>query len=134
MKTTFKIGFAAIIVASTLFSSCGKYDDGPKISLASKKSRICRAWTIEKFVDGATGTETPCTAGCGNIEYLKDGTYKNGGYLVVNTKWQFSSDKDKLEIIFGTTTVSTDNIIRLTSKEFWVRDETSKDERHYKPI
>ena len=133
MKTTLKIGFAAIIIASTMFSSCGKYEDGPKISLATKKGRLCRAWTVESFVDGATKIEVPCTVGCGNTEYLKDGSIMNNGLKVTGFTWQFSSDKKKLEIVFGSIT-SSDEIIRLTGSELWLRDISSKDETHYKAL
>ena len=133
MKAFLKFGLAAIIVVSTLLSSCGKYDDGPKISLASKKGRLCRAWTTEKWIDGATGLEVACTANCGSTEYKKEGTLYSNGVSVTGVTWQFSSDKSKLETVFGTI-IFTKKILRLTSKELWLKDEASGDQEHFKAI
>lgn len=133
MKAIIKLGFAAIIIASTLFSSCGKYEDGPKISLASKKARLCRTWTVEKWIDGPTGAEVSCTANCGSTEFKKDGTFYSNGVSVAGVTWRFSSDKSKLETVYGTI-VSSDKILRLTSKELWLKDESSGDQTHYKAI
>lgn len=134
MKTTLKFSLAAIIAASAFFSSCGKYEEGPKISLASKKSRIARTWTFEKWIDGATGTEVACTSSCDVIELKKDGTYSYNGTAVSGSTWAFSSDKEKLEFtttVFGTTTTSSEIILRLTSKELWTKDIVDGDQSHY---
>ncbi|HET7819657.1 MAG TPA: hypothetical protein VFL70_10155 [Bacteroidia bacterium] len=64
MKKISKIIFVAVLISSTLFTSCGKYEEGPKISFASKKGRLTRKWVLEKFIDGTTGTETSCSSAC----------------------------------------------------------------------
>ena len=134
MKTTFRFALAAILIASTLFSSCGKYEDGPKISLASKKGRLTRAWTFEKSIDGATGAEFACTSGCTIWELKKDGAMTVNGTSWTGVTWQLSSDKEKLETITtvgSITSTSSSKILRLTSKELWLKDETSGDQDHY---
>ena len=112
MKTTLKLSFAAIIAVSIFLSSCGKYDDGPKISLASKTSRITRSWQKESC------------SNCSVTEYKKDGTIFVDGSSWSGTKWEFSSDKKNLVItstVLTITTTSTAEILRLTSKELWVK-------------
>lgn len=131
MKKSIKFGFAAIAAVAIFLSSCGKYEEGPKISLASKKGRLCREWTLEKYVDGATGVETPCTSSCGSTEYKKDGSIYDNGVSVAGYTWQFSSNKEKLEIVWGSITYS-ETILRLTSKELWLKDVSSGDQSHYK--
>lgn len=130
MRSILKFGVAAILAASTLFSSCGKYEDGPKISLASKKGRLTRSWTIEKWIDGTTGTEVNCTSSCSVMELKKDGTVAMNGTSWPGYTWQLSSDKEKLEFVFGGVTDG-DQIIRLTSKELWLKEIGSNDESHY---
>ena len=112
MKTTLKLSFAAIIAVSIFLSSCGKYDNGPKISLASKTSRIARSWQKESC------------SNCSVTEYKKDGTIFVDGSSWSGTKWEFSSDKKNLVItstVLTITTTSTAEILRLTSKELWVK-------------
>lgn len=131
MKTIIKFGSATMIIASTLLSSCGKYEEGPAISLASKKGRLTRAWTVEKWIDGPTGTEVVCTSNCSVTELKKDGTMTLNGTTWPGVTWALSSDKEKLETIYGGITTS-EIILRLTSKELWTKDVTSGDQTHYK--
>ncbi|TAL57950.1 MAG: hypothetical protein EPN85_12800 [Bacteroidetes bacterium] len=130
MKSTIKFGFAAIIIASILFSSCGKYEEGPKISMASKKGRLTRAWTLEKYIDGTSGTEVACTSNCSVMELKKDGTISINGTTWPGYTWQLSSDKEKLETVYGSITEG-DQILRLTSKELWLKEIGSNDQTHY---
>ena len=130
MKSILKFGLAALIIGSTLLSSCGKYEEGPKISFASKKGRLTRAWTVEKWIDGPSGTEVLCTSNCTVMELKKDGTISIGGTTWLGYTWQLSSDKEKLESVYGGVT-SGDQILRLTSKELWLKDVTSGDQTHY---
>ena len=134
MNSISKFCAAAVLAMSVLLSSCGKYEEGPKISLASKKGRLTRAWTFEKSIDGATGTEYACTASCAIMELKKDETISFNGTTWPGVTWQLSSDKEKLETvttILGITTTSSTKILRLTSKELWLKDETSNDQEHY---
>jgi major membrane immunogen (membrane-anchored lipoprotein) len=122
MKTTLKFGFAVIIFASTLLSSCGKYSDGPKISLKTKTARITREW------------QDPSCATCGTIEYKKDGTIASNGTTMANYTWKFSSDKESLEETFamgGISTTATAKILRLTSKDLWLQNASGSTVNKY---
>ena len=130
MKTLFKFGFAAIIIGSVVLSSCGKYEEGPKISLASKKGRLTRSWTVEKWIDGKSGKEVACTSNCSVMELKKDGTIMINGTSWSGVTWRLSSDKEKLETVYGSTTTS-EIILRLTSKELWTKEIGSNDQTHY---
>ena len=113
MKTIFKFSLA-IAAAGIFLSSCGKYEDGPKLSLASKKGRLCREWI-----------DASCSSGCDVTEYKKDGTITTNGTSWSGFTWAFSSDKSKIEYTFtsGSLTSTTSyEITRLTSKDFWVKD------------
>lgn len=130
MNSILRYSLAVIITATSVLSSCGKYEEGPKISFASKKSRMVNTWKEEKSIDGSTGIEYPCTSNCEVLELKKDGTYSVNGTSLSGTTWQFSSDKEKLEFVWGSVTTSS-IILRLKSNELWLKDVSSNDEVHY---
>lgn len=110
MKSIFKFSLAAVIAVTVIFSSCGKYPNGPKVSLQTKMARITREW------------QDPACPTCPTFEYKKDGTYYWGGVLASGFTWQFSSDKKNVELTFaGPPSVTTSNAIqRLTTKDLWL--------------
>ena len=112
MKSIIKI-FVAVIAVATLLTACGKYPDGPKISLKTKMARITRVWT------DASSTSTNST-----IEFKKDGTVYANGSLVSGYTWKFSSDKANIEWSYGGLS-SSDKIMRLTSKDLWLQSAGS---------
>lgn len=130
MKLSLNLIIGCILTGSVLLSSCGKYEEGPNISLASKKARIVRAWTFSKSIDGSSGAEFVCTVNCTVMELVKDGTILVNGANMPGLKWQFSDDKSKLEYVAGSTLISSIKIIRLTSKDLWLKDDDG-DQEHY---
>lgn len=130
---------AALFIAAVFtmtFESCGKYEEGPGFSLKTKKGRLARAWKIDKYIDGATGTSVSPSGDDETITFNKDGnfTIASSGFSFSGT-WEFSSDKEDLIVgfsFFGATDYDTTKIIRLTSKEFWTKDvDGSNDETRY---
>ena len=129
LRETFKIvAVAAVVTVVGTVSSC-KYDDGPKISLATKKSRVANVWKIEKSF--TNDTENPCDQACKNerdkftIILTKDGNVMVKGLLFDQSyesfgEWQFNSDKTKIgikmkcraEFVYY-------KILRLKSGELW---------------
>lgn len=126
---SFKIVAVAVVVTFVWAVSSCKYDDGPKISLASKKSRAANVWKIEKSF--TNGTENPCDQACKNerdkfiIVITKDGNVMVKGLLFDQLydsfgEWQFNSDKTKIgikmecqaEFLYY-------KILRLKSEELW---------------
>jgi hypothetical protein len=114
MKSIIKISLVLVMAAATIFSSCGKYEDGPAISLKSKTARLCREWV-----------DADCTSNCDATEFKKDGTIATNGTTWSGIKWAFSSDKKNLEMtitIGSASSTSSSEITRLTSKELWLKD------------
>lgn len=139
MKKISFILFAAFSMALVTFSSCGKYEEGPGLSLSSKKSRVVNTWVIEKVImNGQDETALFLLfLGDHSFEYKRDDTYEflASGERETGT-WSFDSDKDHLELMeTGTTTKYLQKILRLTAKEMWLveDDGTDKIEIHYKP-
>ena len=98
-------------------SGC-KYEDGPGLSLRSKKSRVEANWKIKKFLYNAVDETS---------EYLdytwemkKDGEVNVGSTgNIDHGKWNFALDKEALDFRFDGSLVRY-NIKRLTAKELWM--------------
>lgn len=134
MKSTLKFGLAISIIASSILSSCGKYEEGPKLSLASKKGRVANTWMIEKFYeDGVDKTSDYRTfAASESFEYKKDGTYTQsqtatslfgGGTDTDSGTWEFINDNEDIKTLSSEagSTPDTMRILRLKSNEMWVK-------------
>lgn len=123
----------AFLSGALLFTGCGKYEEGPSLSLKTKKGRLSREWVPEKFIDGASGISASATSGSGSVTFKKDGTFSTSmfGFTGSGT-WEFVSGKEKLSTkVDGQSTAGIVTILKLTSKEFWTKDEDG-DQVHYK--
>lgn len=144
MKSMSKIT-ALLVMVAFVAVSCGKYEDGPKISLLPKSARLINTWKIdESFKDGVSQTVTADEkASCYDIK--KDGelsyTFVTGSLSsTYSGTWELSDDKESLKlsytvVIFGlSTTYTTDyTILRLKSDELWLEKVSGNNtfEYHY---
>ena len=124
-----------LLTAVSVSPSCGKYDDGPGFSLASKKSRLAGTWELEKWKsDGLTQDLSNLSL---EIELEKDGDFKTrttSSYtdyygitdsytFTTSGEWEFSSDKEEIEFDPDQGSDFEWEIKRLTNKELWIEDE-----------
>lgn len=140
MKSMNKI-LMAVVALAFVAVSCGKYEEGPKISLASKTSRLVNVWKLDAAF--LNGTEQTLTADDKDdyIEYTKDGKFiftwvVGTSSTTLEGTWEFSDDKTQIisAITYGgTTSKDTATILRLKSNELWVEsvDGTETSEMHY---
>lgn len=139
MKT---LKLTTLLLALTLVfgsTSC-KYEEGPGISLRTKKARVAGEWIVEKTID-EDGTETTVAESDSPVfTYEKDGTGKYSyTYTFAGTttttnetfKWEFTDSKKKFKTTDEDGDSYTEEIIRLTNKEFWLKD-TDGYQTHYK--
>lgn len=126
-----------LLLALTLVfgsTSC-KYEDGPNLSLRTKKARIAGDWIIEKTID-SDGTETAVKEANSPVTTIeKDGTVKTvytvaGVSTTVSGTWEFTDSKKKIKFTNDGNS-NTEEILRLTNKEFWIKD-TDGDKTYYK--
>ncbi|MDA9262185.1 hypothetical protein N9P55_00280, partial [bacterium] len=121
--------FASILIFGT---SCGKYEDGPGLSLRSKKARMANTWKIVE----ATDADDDVTTGYAGTTwtFTKEGDYTKGGETAAGTvveekgKWEFGKldGEEKKQLI-----ISTDGVVipkkweitRLTNDELWLKKE-----------
>jgi len=144
MKKIVKISIIALIVGCTAFTftGCKKYEDGPSISLLTKKARVAGTWGVEKYmVNGVDQTAAwRQVYSSENLIFDKAGTYSAtyntilGPFTDAGT-WAFINDKANLQLISSSANSVADvwEIIRLTNSELWVREtgSTTPDEFHY---
>lgn len=129
----------SLAVLAFLFVGCKKYEDGPTISLSSKKSRVVNVWEVEKVMDnGIDVTQAYLAFFPGfSIEMKKDNTYiitYTGSSNATTGTWDFDSNKENLITTPTGGTAQTAKINRLTGKELWVTETDGSDitEIHYK--
>lgn len=131
------------VVAIFALSSCGKYDDGPEFSLASKKSRVVNTWKLDReFVNGNERTLTADDKD-DYTEFTKDGkvkvTWVSGSQsTTIEGTWEFDSSKEHLVVkisntYFGQTMTTTTSykILRLKSNEMWLEEQDGGDIHKY---
>ena len=125
--------FASILIFGT---SCNKYEDGPKLSLRSKKARMTNTWKIIT----ATDADDDVTAGYEGITwtFTEDGSYTRGeetaaGFEPNETgKWEFGKidGRNKTQLIISTDGIVTPKkwiITRLKNDELWLKQEQAQD-------
>ncbi len=146
MKKTLNIVTLGLVLSGTAFTSC-KYEEGPGISLRSKKNRVEGTWKLDQIIKKNDDGKIETTAVSSNTtyQYNEDYSYIVTTYTVFlgntittssNGKWAFNDDKSKLLIAPTANSIYDENeIIRLTNSEMWLR-ETDSDgsytEYHYK--
>jgi hypothetical protein len=135
MKTKKLVVVNLLIAFALSFVSCGKYEDGPGLSLRTKKARLAGTWKAEKvFVNNElsqTATEEEP-----RIEFTRDDIYRiDLDSAWVEGTWKFNDDKSKVIGTYAIPFVGEFNnsyrILRLTNDEFWAVIDGR--EVHYKP-
>ena len=127
-----KLAIILTIVATTamIFSSCGKYEEGPGVSLLTKKARITGTWAVVETITNGIGytgddneTWTFNRDGTGNT------TETDGSYSETTTfEWEFNDSKESIIIkkTHDNTFYLTElKIARLTNKELWITDTST---------
>jgi hypothetical protein len=111
-------------------SSCRKYEEGPAISLLSKKYRLYGYWDMEKYIKNNV-EQTSELQFHHQFGFAKDGTYyysfydPPSGYTINFTgTWEFRHQKQQLVLGLDDPINGMEyqvwDILRLTSKELWL--------------
>ena len=131
MKKIALLSAAALMIGGITLTSCKKYEEGPAVSLLTKKMRVAGDWEVESYwengVDKTTDYRTGVTSE--TYTYEKDGTYSISITTVIGTlndagTWEFINDKEAIKTLSNQSGSDPDTsyIVRLTNKEFWVKD------------
>lgn len=103
--------------------SCSKYEDGPSLSLRSKKARAEGVWTLKSATNN--GADVTSNYGTGFKLTLNEDLTAIVEYngFSIEGKWDLSEDKLQLIITDNATqTPKAYDILRLTNDEFWMND------------
>jgi hypothetical protein len=126
MKKQIIIALIAVMGLGFTFSSCNKYEDGPKFSLLTKKARLTGDWTLEAYIANGydiTSTTQSFLGASWEYQIEKDGSWKQTGNMNSSGTWELGEDKD--DVKFTETSpgnnVTTYRILKLKSKELWLR-------------
>ena len=137
VKISNKVLLAGGLATAIGVSGCKKYEDGPMFSLLTKKQRLTGEWDAKKIVsDGINLMDQGYEM---EIEFDKDGdfefnstyqytyqyySYYGGWQTVTNTynnqatgEWEFSNDKEEIELDYDGGGSEEWEITRLTNKE-----------------
>lgn len=100
-------------------SGCKKYEDGPGLSLSSKKSRVAAEWQFKKVLYNSVDETSEY------LDYTWEMT-KDGDFNLVSNgnidhgTWDFALDKEGLDFRFDDGSLVRYNIKRLTAKDLWM--------------
>lgn len=131
MKKSIQLICILALVASSCLFSC-KYEEGPNLSLRTKKARLSGTWNVDKITEDDGNIITPTSNYSLTYEFDKDGT---GSYELevlgikneTKLEWEFVDQKKKLKIDYADGNTITPLILRLTNDEFIVK--TSEGDR-----
>jgi hypothetical protein len=136
-----KILFLAIPLI--ILSGCGKYEDGPGLSLRTKKDRITNAWQVSSAMQNGVDKTSDFNAMFAGylLDIRRDETYSlsysplSVGQVNETGRWEFTSDKMEIRLINSDGESKTYRILRLKEKEFWIHftDDNSDWEVHLVP-
>jgi hypothetical protein len=122
-------------------SSCNKYEEGPKLSLKSKKARISNEWVIEKAT--RNGEDVTSSYDEFTLQMMDDGdanlaalyTFGNFSYeYETQGTWMFTDSKNNLKLDFEDNDADQEyQILKLKTDELWLRELGGEDELHLMP-
>jgi len=120
MKKIILVAITTVILFS--FNSCSKYEDGPALSLRTKKARLSQTWKLdeidrEKVVDVSELSFEKN----GDVYLFKQYEGTEGTITQeIYGEWEWEDDKEKIEIKWDNITgIDEYKILRLTKDEFW---------------
>ncbi|PWH82195.1 hypothetical protein [Brumimicrobium oceani] len=128
MKNNFKF-FLAILSVAFVFTACKKYDEGPALSLLTKKARISGEWRVEKEISAAgveqlvQSQDVLSISKSGSFEIIEDNKIETIG------TWDFIKDKEYISFTYkedGVNNIEEFKIIRLKNRELWLKDIEGK--------
>jgi hypothetical protein len=132
MKKIALLSVAALMIGGITLTSCKKYEEGPAISLLTKKMRVAGDWEVESYWENGVDKTSDYRQGVTSETYTYD---KEGGYTISITTiigtindagtWEFITDKEEIKTQSNQSGSDPDTmvIVRLKNKEMWVKDK-----------
>ncbi len=146
MRKHFFHSLIVLLAATTVFTACRKYEEGPNISLRRKEARVTNNWRIQSaMLNGVEVSVDPYWA------KQKHYMYRNGDYVVtiidpvtlearnLQGKWTLYDNDRKIALTtknFSGNIDSTNdfNILKLYENDMWIRKTDNSLELHMVPF
>jgi len=122
-RTNVVFSMMLVVLIMAGLSGCGKYEDGPSFTLASKKSRLTGEWKLFKY-DGQE-VATPWNTTFGAEGAFKEVVVVLDVPVTYEGTWKFLDGKESILITIQSYTKEI-KIRRLTKDEFWYVSEDGK--------
>jgi len=142
MKNNATASVLALITLGALGTGCGKYDDGPDLSLRSRKERIANTWRVEKAMNG--GDDVTYAFDEYELKMTKDGdatltaNYELGDLtfeFATNGTWDLENSDEDLKLDFENNDADeTYEILRLKETELWLQEKGGDLELRLAPL
>ena len=143
MKKIGILSIAALLMGGIALTSCKKYEEGPALSLLTKKARVAGTWEVESYWENGVDKTSDYRAGVSSETYTYD---KDGSYTIALTTiigqindagtWEFINDKEDIKTLSNTSGATPDTmvIVKLKNKEMWVKETggSTISEYHFK--
>lgn len=121
--------FLFIAIPLFIMVGCGKYEDGPGLSFRTKKDRVTNAWQVSSALRNGIDKTSDFNALFAGylLDIRKDDMYSlsysplSMGQVNESGRWEFISDKMEIRFINSDGESQTYQILRLKTKEFWIR-------------
>ena len=140
MKGLKLILFSFAVISLT--NGCKKYDEGPSISLTSKKARLANSWKFEDIIFNGENNLTKSSlienSYVNIVEFKKDNTFifKLDEGMLAEGIWSFNKNKTVIELSYTSTFPDNSTccmkIIKLEKTEFWFSDDGNGAETEFR--
>ena len=123
-----------VLILVLVLNGCSKYEDGPNLSLRTKKGRLVNKWKWEKvFVNGKesmVGGQPPSAYDFW-VEFKNDNTYEN--FHGLDGDWEFDDSKENVILTSDPNFELTFKILKLKNNELWIEYKNGNElyEEHY---
>jgi len=140
MKTG-KLIIGISVIATMALAACKKYEEGPVISLRSKKERVANVWQIGSAYNN--GEDVSDQYEEYTVKFTKDGDaelaalYSFGDFSYeyeTDGTWEFENNAENLEVDYQDDDADeTYQILKLEEEALWLRVKGEEDELHLIP-
>jgi hypothetical protein len=148
MKKVFAIALTALFVGGVALTSCSKYEEGPKLTLLTKKMRLSGTWGVAAYLENGVDKTSDYRQGTSAETFTinKDGSFTSSvtnllGTFTSEGTWEFINDKEDVKttttkfngVALTTPSLDTMHITKLKNKEMWTKEVDGSDtyEFHY---
>lgn len=128
MSKGVKIIFSSLFIFSLLLSACHKYEEDSRRTFLTPKDRFARIWIFDSYEkDGITtipsADEQYTLQFKKNTNYIKSRIIGGQDSIIEYGFWDLNGSKTNLQmLIYDSTTTLESEIIKLSNKEFKIRD------------